>query len=202
MAGLAVAASTSPATASAAFAVQQDRATLTLRQAGDLIRRREVSPVELVEACLSRIDAYDRMLNAYITVTRDQALAAAREVEVPAAGSVADIWNPEIYACHMPWITKSPELYQAATRALIQRAAETTSVVYAQARRHVDVVRRDIQGAFREVDLLITDAAQSRGSDCPGWTGGPGCRRSRSAADCRRPRRPARSRRRRWRSSQ
>ena len=395
MAGLALAASASPATASAAFAAQQDLATLTLRQAGDLIRRRDVSPVELAEACLSRIDAYDRMLNAYITVTRDQALAAAREMEaeirkgrwrgplhgvpialkdnidtagirttaasgvfkdrvptedaevvvrlkkagaillgklnlhefalggtsavtyfepvhnpwaldhhpggssggsgaavaadlcvaalgtdtggsiripsshcgivglkptygrvsnrgvipmawsldhvgpmcktvedaaillsaiagfdeldsstvnvpaadyaravrtsvsrlrlgvprtgfyenlhpdiakgldvalgvlgkltagvrevqVPAAGSVADIWNPEIYAYHAPWITKSPELYQAATRALIQRAADTTSVVYAQARRHVDVVRRDIQRVFREVDLLIT----------------------------------------------
>jgi aspartyl-tRNA(Asn)/glutamyl-tRNA(Gln) amidotransferase subunit A len=82
--------------------------------------------------------------------------AGVREVEVPAAGSIADVRNPEIYAYHTPWITKSPELYQAATRALIQRAEDTTSVVYAQARRHVDVVRRDIQRVFREVDLLIT----------------------------------------------
>jgi aspartyl-tRNA(Asn)/glutamyl-tRNA(Gln) amidotransferase subunit A len=82
--------------------------------------------------------------------------AGVREVQVPAAGPVTDIWNPEIYAYHMPWITKSPELYQAPTRALIQRAADTSSLVYAQARRHVDIVRRDIQRVFREVDLLIT----------------------------------------------
>jgi aspartyl-tRNA(Asn)/glutamyl-tRNA(Gln) amidotransferase subunit A len=82
--------------------------------------------------------------------------AGVREVEIPAAGSVTDIWNPEIYAYHAPWITKSPELYQEATRALIQRAADTRSAVYAQARRHVDVVRREIRRVFAEVDLLIT----------------------------------------------
>jgi aspartyl-tRNA(Asn)/glutamyl-tRNA(Gln) amidotransferase subunit A len=400
MASLALAASTSSASVSPAFAVQQDLAALTLKQAGELIRRREVSPVELAEACLNRIDAYDRRLNAYITVVRDQALARAREMEteirkgkwrgplhgvpiglkdnidtagirttaasgvfkdrvptedaevvvrlknagaillgklnlhefalggtsavtyfgpvhnpwsldhhpggssggsgaavaadlciaalgtdtggsiripsshcgivglkptygrvsnrgvipmawtldhvgpmcktvedaaillgaiagyddrdsstanvpiadyarairmpasklrlgmpkagffenlhpdiakgldvalgvlgkltagvrevqVPAAGPVTDIWNPEIYAYHTPWITKSPELYQAATRALIQRAADTRSVVYAEARRHVDVVRRDIQRVFRNVDLLITPTQRS-----------------------------------------
>jgi aspartyl-tRNA(Asn)/glutamyl-tRNA(Gln) amidotransferase subunit A len=82
--------------------------------------------------------------------------AGVREVQVPAAGSVTDIWNPEIYAYHTPWIAKSPELYQEATRALIQRAADTRSVVYAEARHHVDVVRRDIKRIFAEVDLLIT----------------------------------------------
>ncbi|MBI2149753.1 MAG: amidase [Acidobacteria bacterium] len=82
--------------------------------------------------------------------------SGVREVQVPAAGSVTDIWNPEIYAYHTPWITKSPELYQEATRALIQRAADTRSAVYAQARHHVDVVRRDIKKVFAEVDLLIT----------------------------------------------
>jgi aspartyl-tRNA(Asn)/glutamyl-tRNA(Gln) amidotransferase subunit A len=40
--------------------------------------------------------------------------AGVREVQVPEAGSVTDIWNPEIYAYHTPWITKSPELYQDA----------------------------------------------------------------------------------------
>jgi aspartyl-tRNA(Asn)/glutamyl-tRNA(Gln) amidotransferase subunit A len=82
--------------------------------------------------------------------------AGIREVDVPAAGSVTEIWNPEIYAYHMPWITKSPELYQDATRTLIQQAADTRSAVYAQARRHVDVVRRDIKKTFADLDLLIT----------------------------------------------
>src|SRR5436853_3816610 len=64
-----------------AFAASQDLATLTLKQASDLIRRREASPVDLTQACLNRIDKYNPSINAFITVTRDQALAAAREME-------------------------------------------------------------------------------------------------------------------------
>ena len=82
--------------------------------------------------------------------------SGVRDVQIPAAGSVTDIWNPEIYAYHTPWITKSPELYQTATRQLIQRAADTRSAVYAQARQHVENIRRDIKKVFAEVDLLIT----------------------------------------------
>ena len=62
-------------------AQQQDLATLTLKQASDLLRRKEVSPVELTQACLARIDRYDGQINAFITVMRDRALAAAREAE-------------------------------------------------------------------------------------------------------------------------
>jgi aspartyl-tRNA(Asn)/glutamyl-tRNA(Gln) amidotransferase subunit A len=82
--------------------------------------------------------------------------SGVRDMQIPAAGSVTDIWNPEIYAYHTPWITKSPELYQTATRQLIQRAADTRPAVYAQARHHVENVRRDIKKVFAEVDLLIT----------------------------------------------
>jgi aspartyl-tRNA(Asn)/glutamyl-tRNA(Gln) amidotransferase subunit A len=82
--------------------------------------------------------------------------AGVKDVQVPTAGPVADIWNPEIYAYHTPWITKSPELYQQATRGFIQRAADTRSAVYAQARHRVEVIRRDIRKVFAEVDLLIT----------------------------------------------
>src|SRR4030095_2617308 len=63
------------------FGASQDLATLTLKQASDLIRRKDVSPVELTEACLKRMDAYNRLLNAFITITREQALTAAREME-------------------------------------------------------------------------------------------------------------------------
>ena len=48
---------------------------------GELIRRRAISPVELVEAYLSRIERYDRVLRAYITVCGEQARAAARRAE-------------------------------------------------------------------------------------------------------------------------
>lgn len=45
-----------------------------------LVRRKEASPVEIVQAALARIEAR-RELNAFITVTADEALAAARRAE-------------------------------------------------------------------------------------------------------------------------
>jgi aspartyl-tRNA(Asn)/glutamyl-tRNA(Gln) amidotransferase subunit A len=45
-----------------------------------LVRRKEASPVEIVQAALARIEAR-REINAFITVTADQALAAARRAE-------------------------------------------------------------------------------------------------------------------------
>lgn len=56
-------------------------AALSLKQASDLVRRRDVSPVELTEACLRRIEAYDPVLGAFITVAREEALRAARRLE-------------------------------------------------------------------------------------------------------------------------
>ncbi|TME27729.1 MAG: hypothetical protein E6I64_05680 [Chloroflexi bacterium] len=40
-----------------------------------------MSPIELAEACLRRIDAVEPELNAFITVTGDLARASAREAE-------------------------------------------------------------------------------------------------------------------------
>ena len=37
--------------------------------------------MELTQACLARIERHDRAINAFITITREQALAAAREME-------------------------------------------------------------------------------------------------------------------------
>src|SRR5688500_258070 len=82
--------------------------------------------------------------------------AGVTEVEVPAAGNVADVWNAEIYAYHEPWITKSPELYQPATRNLIQGAGKTSALTYAMAKRQLDVVRRDIRKVFAGIDVLVT----------------------------------------------
>ena len=82
--------------------------------------------------------------------------AGVTDVQVPPAGNVAAVWNPEIYAYHLPWITKTPELYQGATRNLIQGAGKANAAAYAQARRDVDIVRRGIRKVFDTVDLLIT----------------------------------------------
>jgi Asp-tRNA(Asn)/Glu-tRNA(Gln) amidotransferase A subunit family amidase len=46
-----------------------------------LIRRRKISPVEVVNAVLGRIDKLNPALNAYVTVTADQARREARAAE-------------------------------------------------------------------------------------------------------------------------
>ena len=51
-----------------------------------LIARRELSPVELVRACLQRIERYDTKLRAYITICAEEAMAAARQAEQEIAG--------------------------------------------------------------------------------------------------------------------
>lgn len=51
------------------------------QQLGVLIKGRKVSPVEVTEAFLARSEALNPKVNAYITITRDQAMAAARAAE-------------------------------------------------------------------------------------------------------------------------
>jgi aspartyl-tRNA(Asn)/glutamyl-tRNA(Gln) amidotransferase subunit A len=53
----------------------------TLKGASELVRTKAASAVELTRACLERIETYNPMLNAFITVTREQALAAARALD-------------------------------------------------------------------------------------------------------------------------
>lgn len=44
-------------------------------------RSKAAAPVDLTRACLKRIESYNPALNAFITVTSEQALGAAREME-------------------------------------------------------------------------------------------------------------------------
>lgn len=52
-----------------------------LREAARLIARRRLSPVELLEAALARIEALQPTLNAFISVSAEPARAAARRAE-------------------------------------------------------------------------------------------------------------------------
>jgi len=54
---------------------------LSLREAAELVRRKRVSPVELTQACLARIERLNPVLNAFITVTAESAVAEARQAE-------------------------------------------------------------------------------------------------------------------------
>ena len=52
--------------------------TLTLARALDLIRKKQLSPVELTEAVLQRIEAINSQVGVFITVTSDEARKQAR----------------------------------------------------------------------------------------------------------------------------
>ena len=80
-----------------------------------LVRTREISPVEVVEAHLARIDALNPALNAYVHVDRDGARAAARDAEAlvlrrdplgPLHGVPVSI-KSAIAVAGMPWETGS-----------------------------------------------------------------------------------------------
>ena len=89
-----------------------------------LIRRRKVSPLELMKAVLARIERVNPSLNAYCTVAAEQALAAARKATAalgkrgavlgPLHGvpvSIKDLtptkgirttWGSKVYEHHVP----------------------------------------------------------------------------------------------------
>lgn len=59
----------------------EDLCFYTAAELAGLIRGKKVSPVEVTEAFLDRIDRINPLINAYCTVARDTALAAAGEAE-------------------------------------------------------------------------------------------------------------------------
>ena len=54
----------------------------TIAAASRLIEARELSPLELVNGLLARIEAVDPVINAFITVTAEQAVVQARQAEI------------------------------------------------------------------------------------------------------------------------
>src|SRR5690606_35076584 len=64
-----------------------DPTELTIAEAATLFRRRRLHPVELVDAYLERIDAFDDTYQAWNTVLADEARAAAAAADVRGARS-------------------------------------------------------------------------------------------------------------------
>ncbi len=54
---------------------------LTIKEASELIKSKELSPVELTKSLLDRIESHDEKLNSYITVLSEKALASAAQAE-------------------------------------------------------------------------------------------------------------------------
>ena len=67
---------------------------LTLTEAAEQIRSHRLSPVELTRECLSRVERLNPVLNAFITVTGDTALAQARQAE---AEGMAGNWRGPLH---------------------------------------------------------------------------------------------------------
>ncbi len=62
-----------------------DLADLSLVDAAEAVRKREVSSVALLEACLSELDAHEAQVNATIWVDRDAAYASAQAADAALA---------------------------------------------------------------------------------------------------------------------
>jgi len=54
---------------------------LTIKEASELIKKKELSPVELTQSVLNRIKEMDELLNTYVTVLDDKALESAKKAE-------------------------------------------------------------------------------------------------------------------------
>src|SRR5260370_7021520 len=73
------------------------------------LRAREVSPVEVTDAYLARIEEVDKKLNAYITVTADVACEAAKRAESEiAAGDWRGPFHPGPVPLKDPCYTTAP----------------------------------------------------------------------------------------------
>jgi aspartyl-tRNA(Asn)/glutamyl-tRNA(Gln) amidotransferase subunit A len=61
--------------------LDQPLTEISIAEASDLLRRKQISPVEITTACLARIERLNPSINAFITVMHDSALAEARKAE-------------------------------------------------------------------------------------------------------------------------
>jgi aspartyl-tRNA(Asn)/glutamyl-tRNA(Gln) amidotransferase subunit A len=71
-----------------------DALDLTLREAAAAVRARTISPVELTRLSLERIARDEPKLNAYVRLTEDRAMAAARQAE---REIMAGQWRGELH---------------------------------------------------------------------------------------------------------
>ncbi|MFD9890834.1 amidase [Amycolatopsis sp. NPDC059027] len=111
-------------------------ADLTLVEQAAAVRTREVSPVELTEEYLGRIDRDNDGVGAYLTVDHEGALAAAREAEALVVSGTRDL--PPL--CGVPvsvkdtWPVKGLR-YTAGSKVFADRVAEVDAAVVTQLRR-------------------------------------------------------------------
>jgi aspartyl-tRNA(Asn)/glutamyl-tRNA(Gln) amidotransferase subunit A len=81
--------------------------------------------------------------------------AGVREVQLPAYGNVP-VTAAEAWAYHLPYYSKTPELYQPQVRLRLEGGRDISTAQYIAAKREIELVRRRVRDVFRDVDVLIT----------------------------------------------
>ncbi len=100
------------------------------------------------------VDAAIAVLRTLTTSTHDAELPATA---IPLNEIFCDVRSIEAYTYHAQWLNESPERYQSSTRQrLLQNSADIKASAYAQSRRQLGLLRREIKQAFTSVDLFIT----------------------------------------------
>ena len=96
-------------------------------------------------------------VNAALEVIR-KLTAGIRDAELPAYRTLPVV-AVEAYAYHLPYVTKTPELYQPSTLARVKGGIGIGAAAYVEGRRELDRLRRAVGEVFASVDLLVTPTA-------------------------------------------
>ena len=81
--------------------------------------------------------------------------AGVRDAELPPYERLPVV-SVEAYAYHLPYITKTPELYQPSTLDRLKGGTTISATAYAEGLRELARLRRAIGNTFSSVDLLVT----------------------------------------------
>jgi aspartyl-tRNA(Asn)/glutamyl-tRNA(Gln) amidotransferase subunit A len=96
----------------------------------------------------------EQAVNEALEVLR-RLTASTRDVELPAYKTLPVV-GAEAYAFHAPYFTKTPQLYQSATRRRLELSSAVPASAYIEGRRQLDRLRRAVTAVFSAVDLLVT----------------------------------------------
>jgi aspartyl-tRNA(Asn)/glutamyl-tRNA(Gln) amidotransferase subunit A len=84
--------------------------------------------------------------------------ADIREIELDVTTD-RTVQSAESYAYHAEHVARTPELYQPETLRRIRTGADVSAMDYIHRRQELEKARREIVGAFKDVDVLVTTAA-------------------------------------------
>lgn len=117
---------------------------------------------EIDRATAAAIDVLKRLAAEVRDITHPIVAAPLMEIWVKVAGA-------ESYTYHSHWLAESPDKYQPATRGRLlapnnagvqgENSTQLKASTYLEARRQLDVLRREIRKLFANVDLLILPTA-------------------------------------------